>query len=284
VRTEEKLIFQALRERGVAFDRIDTRKLVLDLNLDGHGADKPMQSRGQFDNYGIVLVRCLSNSRALCASRVLQMQGVRTVNTRDAIATCGDKILTNLALLEYGIPTPRAAMAFSRESALVGAHDIGYPVVVKPPIGSWGRLMAKVNDRQTAESIVEHKEAMDNSGGSPFYVQDYIHKPGYDIRTLVVGDETLYAVRRSSAHWITNTARGGQVSNLAVTDELDRLSLAAAAAVGGEIVAVDILEDADGVLTVNEVNHTPEFHGAMQVTDVDIAGKMVDYVLRLADG
>ncbi len=270
VRLEEKLIFQALRERGIGFERVDARKVMFDL------------SGAMPGDYDVVLARCLSHSRALYASKILQMQGVRTVNSYEVIAACGDKVVTTLALLEHGIPTPRAAIAFSEESALTAIEEIGYPVVLKPPVGSWGRLMAKINARQAAEAVIEHKKALDRSQYAPFYVQDYINKPGRDIRTLVVGDETVYAMYRSSPHWITNTARGGSVSNRPVTPEIDRLSRAAAAAVGGDIVAVDILEAPDGSLLVNEINHTPEFHGAMQVTEADIAGKMVDYVLKIA--
>ena len=269
IRLEEKLIFRALRERGVRFDKLDVRRLVFDVN----GAN--------LQDYDVVLVRCLSHSRALHATRILQEQGVRTVNPYEVIATCGDKVLTTMALLDHGVPTPRTAIAFGQASALAAVEEMGYPVVLKPPVGSWGRMMAKVNDREAAEAVIEHRGALDRPL-VPFYVQDYIDKPGRDIRTAVMGDETIYAVYRSSQHWITNTARGGTTSSLPVSPDIDRLSKAAAAAVGGGIVAVDILEDADGSLLVNEVNHTPEFHGAMQAVDVDIAGRMVDYVLSVA--
>lgn len=233
-------------------------------------------------DYDVVLIRCLSHSRALYAAKILQEKGVRTVNSYQAIATCGDKVLTTLALIEHGVPTPHTAIAFAREPALTAVEEMGYPVVLKPPVGSWGRLMGKLNDREAAEAVIEHKEALDRSQDAPFYIQEYIHKPGRDIRTLVVGDETVYAVYRSSSHWITNTARGGNTSNLTITSEIDHLSRAAAKAVGGGIVSVDLLEDANGSLLVNEVNHTPEFHGAILATDADITGRMVDYVLKIA--
>jgi [lysine-biosynthesis-protein LysW]--L-2-aminoadipate ligase len=185
-----------------------------------------------------------------------------------------------LALNEAGIPNPQTRIAFDKESALVAVEAVGYPAVIKPPVGSWGRMMAKVNDREAAEAIVEHKLSAD--GETPLYVQAYVDKPGRDIRALVVGDEVVYAIYRSAEHWITNTARGGTTTNLPITPELERLCRAAAQAVGGGIVAVDLLEDADGVMMINEVNNTPEFHGAMEVVDVDIAGKMVDHVLQVA--
>jgi len=267
VRLEEKLIFRALQRRGVDFERIDVRRMIFDLGSDDLG------------HYDVVLMRCVSHSRALYAAKILENRGVRTVNSYEVIATCGDKILTTLALIEYGVPTPLTAIAFGAEPALAAIEEMGYPVVLKPPIGSWGRLMAKINDRQAAEALIEHKRALGGPQDSVFYVQDYVEKPGRDIRTLVVGEETVYAIYRRSEHWITNTARGGEATVCPITPEIDRLSRAAARAVGGGIVAVDLLEAPDGRLLVSEVNHTPEFHGAFEATGMDIAGKMVDYVL-----
>ena len=144
-------------------------------------------------------------------------------------------------------------------------------------------MLAKVNDREAAEAVIEHKQMLDRPNSTPVYIQAYIDKPGRDIRALVVGDETICAVYRTSTHWITNTARGGQTASLPVTSEVDDLCQAAARAVGGGIVAVDLLERADGTLVVNEINSTPEFHGAKDATDVDIAAKMVDYAARVAE-
>jgi [lysine-biosynthesis-protein LysW]--L-2-aminoadipate ligase len=280
---EEKRIFQALRERGVAFERIDSRHLTFNLSrngVDGAGSSAVcnLQSAIPCD---VVLIRCVSQTRGLCAARLLEQQGVRTVNTYGAIKVCGDKVLTTLALSEHGVPTPRTAVVFSQDTALEAMDAFGYPLVIKPPVGSWGRLMAKVNDREAAEAVLEHKRALD--GDDPFYVQEYVDKPGRDIRTLVVGDETVYAVYRRSPHWITNTARGGETAVCPITPEIDRISRAAARAVGGEIVAVDLLEAPGGRLLVNEVNHTPEFHGAVEATDADVAARIVDYVLGVAE-
>jgi len=268
IRLEEKLIFRALEKRGVDFERIDVRRGTFDLRSE------------DFGDYDAVLLRDISHSRALYAAKVLEARGIRTVNSYQAIATCGDKIMTTLALVEHGIPVPPAAIAFALAPALTAIEEMGYPVVLKPPVGSWGRLIAKVNDRQGAEAILEHRQALDGPEGPVFYIQEYVEKPGRDIRTLVVGEETVYAIYRHSEHWITNTARGGKAANCPVTPAIDRISRAAAHAVGGEIVAVDSLETPDGQLLVNEVNHTPEFHGAFATTGLDIAGKIVEYILK----
>ena len=269
VRVEEKMLFAALRERGVDYDRVDPRRLAFQLG--GAGLEK----------YDAVLVRCLSHSRAYYITRWLEGLGVPTVSPHRTVATCGDKLLTSAALQEAGLPIPRTAVAFTSEAALEVIERMGYPVVLKPLFGSWGRLLARVNDRDAAEAILEHKTTLGGYIHSVFYIQEYVDKPGRDIRALVVGDEVVYAIYRRSAHWITNTARGGEPLPCPLTPEIVALSLAAAEAVGGGIVAVDLLETVDGRLLVNEVNHTPEFHGAMQATDADIAGKMVDYVLEV---
>ena len=268
VRVEEKLIFGALRERGVEYDRVDPRSLTFDL------------AGNSLSEYDGVLVRCLSHTRAYCLTRWLDSLGVPAFSPHLVVATCGDKLLTSIALQDAGVPIPRTAVAFTPEGALEAIEEMGYPVVLKPLHGSWGRLLARVNDRDAAEAILEHKTTLGGYVHSVFYIQEYVDKPGRDIRTLVVGDEVIYAVYRRADHWITNTARGGEPLPCPLTPEIARLSTAAARAVGGGIVAVDLLEAADGQLLVNEVNHTPEFHGAIQATDADVPGKIVDHVLR----
>ena len=284
VRVEEKLIFAALRERGVDYERIDSREFAFELGGDSLGRTKEFAIRNsQFAiRYDAVLVRCLSHSRAYYITRWLESLEVPTISPHHAVATCGDKLLTSAALQEAGVPIPRVVVAFTPEAALGAIEEMGYPVVIKPLHGSWGRLLARVNDRDAAEAILEHKTTLGGYVHSVFYIQEYIDKPGRDIRTMVAGDEVVYAVYRRSAHWITNTARGGESLPCPLTPEIADLSLAAAQAVGGGIVAVDLLETADGRLLINEVNHTPEFHGAMQATEADIAGKMVEYVLSVA--
>jgi [lysine-biosynthesis-protein LysW]--L-2-aminoadipate ligase len=159
---------------------------------------------------------------------------------------------------------------------------MGYPVVLKPLFGSWGRLLARINDRHAAEAILEHKKTLGGYVHGVFYIQEYIDKPGRDIRSFVVGDETVAAIYRNSPHWITNTARGGEAANCPITGEIDDLSRAAARAVGGGAVAIDLLEDPDGRLLVSEVNHTPEFRNSIDTTGVDIPGRIIDHMVEVA--
>ena len=159
---------------------------------------------------------------------------------------------------------------------------IGYPCVLKPVVGSWGRLLAKINDRDAAEAVLEHKAMLGSVQHSVFYIQEYIQKPGRDIRAIMVGDRVLTAIYRKSEHWITNTARGAEGEVCPVTPEIEALCLKAAAAVGGGVLAVDLVEHPEKGLVVNEINHTMEFHTAQPVSGVDIANEIVSYVLHVA--
>lgn len=270
VRVEEKLLLAELERRGTRVARIDDRELILDLERPTIRCD-------------VVLERAINHLRALYTLKVLADWGVPTVNTYHVANVCGDKLLTSTALVRAGAPTPRTVLAFTPESALAAIEAIGYPVVLKPAVGSWGRLLARVNDRDAAEAILEHKVTLGSFHHGAFYVQEYVAKPGRDIRSFVVGDETICAIYRDSPHWITNTARGGRATNCPVTPEIDALSRLAAAAVGGGVVAVDLLESERGLL-VNEVNYTMEFRNSIDTTGVDIPAKIIDYVLAVARG
>jgi [lysine-biosynthesis-protein LysW]--L-2-aminoadipate ligase len=272
IRVEEKLIFAQFEQRGIDFIRIDDDDVIFDLN------------HGRYD-YDIVLERSIHHSRALYALKALNDAGVPTVNTAYVADICGDKFKTTQALIKAGVPTPRTLMAFTPESALRAIEELGYPVVLKPAIGSWGRLIAKVNDADAAEALLEHKEILGSYHHSIFYIQEYIAKPkARDIRAFVVGDECICAIYRTSKHWKTNTALGGQASNCPVTPALADICLGAAQAVGGGVVAIDLFEDAEGRLLVNEVNYTMEFRNSIDTTGVNIPGRIVEYTLAAARG
>ena len=267
IRAEEKLLFEAFTRRGMDIERMDDRELVFDL-------------RAEPARFDVVLERCLHHSRALYALHILNQWGIPTVNTYEVALTCGDKINTTTALVAAGVPSPRTLIAFTPKSALEAIETLGYPVVLKPAVGSWGRLLAKISDREAAEALLEHKDTLGSYQHAIFYVQEFVDKPSRDIRSFVVGDETICAIYRESNHWITNTARGGRARNCQVTAEIDRLSRAAARAVGGGVLAIDLLEHPDGMV-VSEVNYTMEFRNSIETTGVDIPGRIVDHVLRV---
>lgn len=268
LRREEKLLLDELRERGINLEIVDDRDLIL--RLDAKGLD-----------FDVVLERCVNHSRALYVLKTLNDWGIKTVNSYKVAEICGNKFLTTNSLIRHRVPTPRTALAFTPKSALKAIEEIGYPVVLKPVVGSWGRLLSKINDKEAAETVLEHKAILGSYQHSIFYIQEYIPKSGRDIRSFVIGDETICAIYRYSSHWITNTARGGRAENCLVTSEIDSISRAAARAVGGGVLAVDLFESDSG-LQVNEVNYTMEFRNSIQTTGVNIPAKIVDYVLSIA--
>jgi [lysine-biosynthesis-protein LysW]--L-2-aminoadipate ligase len=221
----------------------------------------------------------VSQSRGLAALYVLEHWGIPVYNPAAVTATCNDKLLTTLALLRAGIPTPRTLLAFDPQVTIEGIEMLGYPVVLKPITGSWGRLLARINDRDAAEAVLEHQEMLGSHQHHVHYVQEYIAKPQRDIRAFVVGERTICAIYRTSEHWVTNTARGAVASNCPVTPELNSLCVRAAQAVGGGILAIDVLEDPQRGLLVNEINATMEFRNSIAPTGVDIPNAMLDYVL-----
>jgi [lysine-biosynthesis-protein LysW]--L-2-aminoadipate ligase len=276
IRAEEKLLISAFQDAGVEPDIILDRDLNIDLT---GGADQPAPSGVPWRDYDLVLERCVSTSRGMYMLAILERWGVRTINSCATATICADKLLTTLALGAASIPQPATRVAFDTDSAMQAIHTVGYPAVLKPVTGSWGRLLARVNDSDSAEAVLEHRHTLGNYTYHTHYVQAYVEKPGRDIRAFVVGDQTICAIYRTSPHWITNTARGGSATNCPVTPELDALCQRAANAVGGGVLAIDLLETTDGSLVVNEVNHTMEFRNSSVPTGVDIAAHVVQYAL-----
>jgi len=271
VRVEEKWIFSALEKRGVDFDRLDDRAIHFDL-----------ENPAPWREYDAVVERSISYNSGLYALRILNAFEVPTVNTAAVAEACGDKLTTSTLLAKAGLPQPRNVVAFTPESALEALEELGYPAVVKPVVGSWGRLLAKVNDRDAAEAIFEHKATLGSTQHQVFYVQEYIDKPGRDIRAIVIGERVLTAMYRKSAHWITNTARGGEGELCPITPEIESICLGAAQAMGGGVLAIDLIEHSERGYLINEVNHTMEFHTMQPLSGIDVAGEIVEYAMSLA--
>ncbi|MFX0093855.1 MAG: lysine biosynthesis protein LysX, partial [Candidatus Hodarchaeota archaeon] len=266
MRKEEKLLLEELKSRkNIEIVQIQDRNLVFNINSPN------------YEELDIVLERCLSYSRGLESVRLFEACGVQCINSSSVAEICGSKLLTSVKLKEFNIPQPNVNIAFTPESALRAIEWLGYPVVLKPIVGSWGRLLAKVNDRDAAEALLEHKCILGSYHHSIFYIQEYIEKQGRDIRSFVIGDSCIAAIYRESNHWITNTARGGRASNCIITDEINELSLKSTMAIGGGILAIDLIETPDKLM-VTEVNHTMEFRNSITTTGVNIPEKIVDYV------
>ena len=275
VRPEERMIMEAAQRQGVEVVPIHVDSLVLDVSS--------TEPNDAFRGLDAVLDRCLSHSRGLALLRVLEAWGIPCCNSWSVRELCGDKLATNLVLAAAGVPVPRAQLGFGEEGGLAAIEAVGYPAVLKPLVGSWGRLLARINDRDAAEAIVEHKVSLGSHHHGVVFAQEHVEKGGRDLRVFVIGDEAVCAIERRSEHWVTNTARGASVAAHTIDPELASLCVAAARAVGGGAVAIDVFESARGLL-VNEVNATMEFKNSVAPTGVDLPGLLVRHAIDASRG
>ncbi len=263
LRPEEQMLLSALADTGVNVSQVYAPQLSFSL--------------GALPQADVVLVRCLSQARSLAITLLYEAAGSHVINSSHVIRTCGDKLATNAALTAAGVPTPRTGVAFTADAALELCEEFGWPVVMKPITGSWGRMVSRLSDADAVRAVIEHRETLGGPQHKIHYIQEFVDKPGRDIRVFVVDDEVTCAIYRSSADWITNTARGAVASNCPVHPELRDIALAAAKAVGGGMLAVDIVESPRG-LQVIEVNHTMEFRNSITTTGVNIPAHMAAFV------
>lgn len=269
LREEEKLIVQTAGELGYDVTLLYDRKLVLDL------------TNPQPPAVDVVLDRCVAHTRGSYALRIFEGWGIPTVNPSAAVVICDDKALMSQAFALAGVPQLRTAVCFSVESALQVGEAFGYPLVIKPVTGSWGRLLARANDSTALRAILEQKRAIGGPTHGVFYLQEYIEKPGRDIRVFAIGGEVIAASYRNAEHWITNVARGAKSTTAEITDDIREITRAACAAVGAEIAGVDLVETPDG-LKVIEINGGAEFKGLRGTTDVPIPRVILQHVVQVA--
>jgi len=273
IRRDEKLLLGELRDRGHEVTKVDVRKQRFNI------ADPPEA----LVDVDILVDRCLATSRSLYATQFAEAYGIPVVNGAGTAEVCANKVKNSLALQKAGVPTPNTDVAFTKDAALESIEAFGYPCVLKPVIGSWGRLMAKIESRSAAEAILEHKETLGHYEHKVFYVQEFVDKPGRDMRVVAVDGEPIAGMVRSSDHWLTNAAKGAETAEVETTDEMRDLVETASDAVGGGLLGIDLMET--GVesgepsdLTVHEVNHTVEFKALNEVTDVDVPARVVDWL------
>jgi len=269
VRWEEKELGRQLEIRGVSYDMIDAKTQVLPLDR----SDLPSLPRR-------ILGRCVSFYRGLNLSSVFEAHGIETINSSRILDVCGNKLLTSQILSKNGVPTPKTVVAFSAEAAMQAIEEVGFPCVMKPIVGSWGRQVVPIRDRETAEALIEMREQLSDSMQTIFYIQEMIKRPPRDIRCIAVGEEIIAAVYRYAPpeNWKTNVALGGHSESCKVTPELEETILKTVKVIGSGVLGIDLMERPNSELVVHEVNGTVEFKGAQSATDHSIAGRIVDYV------
>ena len=276
IRQDEKLLLGELRDRGHEIEKIDVRKHQFGLD----GTTAPI------DDLDLVVDRCLSTSRSLYATRFFDHYGVPVVNSPETADVCADKAKNSLALDAAGVPTPKTKVAFTVDSAMDAIESFGYPCVIKPVVGSWGRLMAKLDSKSAAEAVLEHKKVLGHYEHKVFYVQEFVDKPGRDIRVVAVDGEPVAAMTRTSDHWLTNAAKGGETAAFELDDTALDLVERASDAVGGGLLGVDLMEvggEESGEYTVHEINHTVEFKALDGCVDTDVPATVVDWLETKAD-
>jgi len=275
VRFEEKAIIEKSKEKGLSIKLSDAKTLCLDIKSTNK------ESKAIFGD--LVLQRCISYFRGLHVTAFLESKGIDVINSLNVARICGDKILTTLALVKAGVPTPETLIAFSPESAYKALDKTGYPAVLKPIIGSWGRLVALLKDKDTTDAIIESRELLNNPIYKIYYIQEMVNRPSRDIRTIVIGERVVASIYRYAPQgdWRTNVARGGKTTLCPLNKELEDLVLRAAKAVGGGILGVDAMESPNGIL-VHEVNNTVEFRGAMAAGATNIPDGILSYAMELA--
>ncbi|HEX6378352.1 MAG TPA: lysine biosynthesis protein LysX [Nitrososphaeraceae archaeon] len=274
LRFEEKKIYNDIQQKGFDVTLIDGKSLIFDT--------ESSKSDSRFGD--IILQRVISYNRGLHLTYCLEQMGLPVVNSSGVSEICGNKLITSLILKKNGVPTPKTTFAFSTESARECMKKLGYPLVVKPIIGSWGRGVYQIKDQSMAEMMLDSRQENDNSFSRIYYFQELIDRPSRDIRCIVIGDQIVASVFRYSSEneWRTNVAVGGRTEMAPLTSELKEIVLKASNAVGGGILGVDLMEDKERGYLVHEVNNTVEFKGASAVCKSDIAGAMTDYLVKMS--
>ncbi|MCY0874193.1 MAG: lysine biosynthesis protein LysX [Acidianus infernus] len=268
IRQEEKMIVKSLNDKGIQYDVINV-------------AQEPLPFNRALDRYDVALIRAISMYRSLYSAAVFESVGVHTINSSEVITVAGDKILTYSKLFKAGVPIPDSIIAMSPDATLKAYEQIGFPLIDKPPIGSWGRMVSLIRDIFEGKTIIEHREMLGNSALKVHIVQEYIKEKNRDIRCIVIGKELLgcYARNIPPNEWRANVALGGTPSPIIIDEKLRETALKAASVVNGEFISIDILEHSSKGYVINELNDTPEFKGFMLATGINVAEKLVDYIV-----
>ena len=271
LRTEEKLLQKKAEELGYETSMIDAKITSFDTD------SKPEN----FDFGDVVLERCVSYYRGLHFTACLEFLDIPVINKFDVANTCGNKMITSMLLKKNNIPTPKTYFSFSAETALENFENIGYPLVIKPIIGSWGRSVMPIKDKDTAEAVIENRQVTDGPQDRIYYLQEMIDRPPRDIRVITVGDQAVSAMyRKSSGGFKTNIGLGADPELCQITKEMEDLCEKTSKAVGGGILGIDLMEDKERGLVVHEVNNTVEFKGLVKVSEKNIPKEMIDYAVR----
>jgi len=270
LRWEEKSLIEAAKKKDIKLEVINCRENSIDLDKD------------EFTYCDdIILQRCVSYYNNLHSTAAFEGLGAKMINSLYTAIMCGNKLFTHMELAKSGIAIPKAFCAFSNQSAMDILNKNGYPKVIKPVVGSWGRMVALLRDKEAAEAVIEDREHM-YPLYHVFYFEEFVKRPPRDIRCIVVGNKVVAAIYRYSGdnEWKTNMALGGKAEACKVTNEMEDLCLKVAKTLKGEILGVDLMESDENGLLVHEVNNTTEFKNTVRVTEIDIPSLIMDHMVN----
>ena len=283
LRSEEKMLKAEAESLGCQAHMLDAKTVTLSTDSITPGGISQVQG-------DVILERCVSYFRGLHMTAALESASYIVINSHSVAATCGNKMVMTLRLKSGGVIIPETHFAFSPESAeqiLEGDSKSGegYPLVIKPVIGSWGRGVMPIRDSDTLNAVLEARSVTDGPFDRIFYLQKMIEKPPHlecrrDIRVITVGDMPIAAMYRNATGdgFRANVAVGGDPEPCKITPQMEEMAIQASRAVGGGILGVDMMETSDG-LVVHEVNNTVEFKGISRVSENNIPKAMIQYAI-----
>ena len=271
LRSEEKMLQKEAANLGHDAVMLDAK--ITQINTDS--------KKNDFDLGDIVLERCVSYFRGLHFTSCLEFMDMPVLNKFDVASTCGNKMFMTMLLKKNNIPTPKTYFSFSSQSAAENLEKVGYPLVIKPVIGSWGRGIIAIKDKDTMDAVSEIRDITDSPHDRIYYLQELVKRPPRDIRVITIGDRPIAAMyRKSSGGFKTNIALGADPEICEITKEMEDLAAKASKAMGGGILGVDMMESDEKGLVVHEVNNTVEFKGLARVAEKNIPKEMVEFALE----
>jgi len=271
LRTEEKMLKKEGLELGHDTFLLDAK--TTKINTDS--------KKNDFDFGDVILQRCISYFRGLHFTACLEFLDVPVINTFQVASKCGNKLIISLLLKKHGVPTPKTYFSFSSDVALETLEKVGYPLVLKPVVGSWGRGVIPIKDKDTADSIIEMRELTDGTHDRIYYLQELVKRPPRDIRTIMVGGKAVASMyRTSSGGFKTNIAAGADPELCEITKEMEDLCIKASDAVGGGILGIDLMEDEKRGLVVHEINNTVEFKALSKVAKKNIPKEIIEFAVN----
>ncbi len=270
LRWEEKELLKKAAQMGIPVVALDIRKFA------------PALGDKKSENFGdISIQRSVGFYRGLFSTAVLEHIGHKVINTYRSLEITGNKMMTSLHLHQNGIQTPFTAFAFDEDAALkIFLERFNGEAVLKPITGSWGRMIALLRDKFAAQAVL-HDRSLMHPIQSVYYLQEFVKKPGRDIRIIVAGQEIIAGMYRYQIgdEWRTNAAIGGRVEKLQNNSEIEELAIKSVSSLDTGIYGVDIMETDEGPV-VHEINGTMEFKGTTAASGVDVASEMLKFVVK----